>query len=128
MRAQDAGRRTRRAVAAVAAALMAVCGGGCAIAGRMSGVSDARALHEAGKPAEATILEIWDTGMTVNDDPVAGFLLEVRPAGGDAYRARTKLRIPRLAVPQFQPGRVVPVRIDPRDAAHVALDIYEFDK
>ncbi len=31
-----------------------------------------------GMPAQATILRIWDTGTTINDNPVVGFLLEVR--------------------------------------------------
>jgi hypothetical protein len=108
--------------------LVSVTAGGCAIADRISGVSDAKALQETGEPAEAEIIKIWDTGMTVNDDPVVGFLLEVRPAGKPGYQAETKLRISRLAISRFQPGAVVPVRIDPRHPKHVALDIYDFGK
>jgi hypothetical protein len=108
--------------------LVSVTAGGCALANRMSGVSDAKALQETGEPAEATILEIWDTGMTVNDDPVVRFLLEVHPAGKPGYQAETKLRISRLAISRFQPGAVVPVRIDPGHPKHVALDIYDFGK
>ncbi|MCJ7644655.1 MAG: DUF3592 domain-containing protein [Candidatus Aminicenantes bacterium] len=108
--------------------LVSVTAGGCALADRMSGVSDARTLQETGEPAEATILKIWDTGMTVNDDPVVRFLLEVRPAGKPVYQAETKLRISRLDIPRFQPGAVMPVRIDPRNPKHVALDIYDYGK
>ena len=98
----------------------------CGLAGRWSGVSLARELQRSGAPAEALILSIWDTGITVNNDPVVGFLLEVRPAGRPAYQARTKLLISRLDVPRIQPGAVVSVRIDPRDRERVALDIYEY--
>ena len=108
--------------------IVSVTAGGCALADRISGVSDAKALQETGEPAEAEIIKIWDTGMTVNDDPVVGFLLEVRPAGKPIYQAETKLRISRLAISRFQPGAVVPVRIDPRHPKHVALDIYDFGK
>jgi hypothetical protein len=108
--------------------IVSVTAGGCALADRISGVSDAKALQETGEPAEAEIIKIWDTGMTVNDDPVVGFLLEVRPAGKPGYQAETKLRISRLAISRFQPGAVVPVRIDPRHPKHVALDIYDFGK
>jgi hypothetical protein len=108
------------------AALVSMITGGCALADRMSGVSDAKALQEIGEPAEATIVKIWDTGMTVNDDPVVGFLLEVRPSGKPGYQAETKLRISRVDVPRVQPGMVVMVRIDPKDPKHVALDIYDY--
>jgi hypothetical protein len=108
--------------------LVSVTAGGCALADRMSGISDAKVLQKTGEPAEATILQIWDTGMTVNDDPVIRFLLEVHPTGKPDYQAETKLRISRLAISRFQPGAVVPVRIDPGHPKHVALDIYDFGK
>lgn len=98
----------------------------CALVNRVSGVSEARELQKTGEKAQAKILSIWDTGMTVNDDPVVGFLLEVYPEGRPAYQARTKLRISRLDIPRIQPEMIVPVRIDPNDPRRVALDIYEF--
>jgi hypothetical protein len=108
--------------------VLALALNGCAIANKMSGVSQAKELQTNGEPAQAEILKIWDTGMTVNDDPVVGFLLEVRPDGKDAYQAETKLLISRISVSQVQPGAVVPVRIDRVDPKRVSLDIYEFKK
>jgi hypothetical protein len=101
---------------------------GCAVIDRMSGVADAQDLQVHGESATAKILQIWDTGMTVNDDPVVGFVLEVRPADRPVYEAKTKLRISRLDIARIQPGTVVPVRVDPREPTHVALDIYEYDR
>jgi hypothetical protein len=98
------------------------------MANKMSGVSQAKELHASGNPAKAEILKIWDTGMTVNDDPVVGFRLKVTPEGKSDYEAETKLRIPRLEVSQYQPGAVVDVRVDPSDPQRVSLDIYDFDK
>ena len=77
-----------------------------------------------GTPAQATILRIWDTGTTINDNPVVGFLLEVRPQNLPAYQAESKSMIPRLSIPQFQPGATVPVKIDPQNQSRVALDIF----
>ncbi|HEU5100739.1 MAG TPA: hypothetical protein VFU22_17040 [Roseiflexaceae bacterium] len=77
-----------------------------------------------GTPAQATILRIWDTGTTINDNPVVGFLLEVRPQNLPAYQAESKSMIPRLSIPQFQPGATVPVKIDPLNQSRVALDIF----
>ena len=108
--------------------LLAISICSCAVANKMSGVSQAKELHATGNPAQAEILKIWDTGMTVNEDPVVGFLLKVRSEGKSDYEAETKIRIPRLQVSQYQPGAVVDVRVDPADPQRVSLDIYEFEK
>jgi len=100
----------------------------CVIIDTMGGDREARDLQASGEEATAKILEIWDTGMTINEDPVVGFVLEVRRKDQPVYEARTKLRISRLDIPRIQPGAVVPVRVDPRNPARVALDIYEYKK
>lgn len=90
---------------------------------RATGESQARALRETGLPAPATILRIWDTGITLNDDPVIGMEVEVRPEEGEPFRAVIqKSRISRIAIPQFQPGEEIAVRYDPWDSSQVALD------
>ena len=94
---------------------------GCGAINRMTGVAQARELQRTGVLAEATILRIWDTGMTLNDDPVVGFLLEVRPQEGEIYQAETKIVVSRIAIPQVQPGRIVPVRYDPAQRTRVSL-------
>jgi hypothetical protein len=100
---------------------------GCALVDRMSGVAETRRLQESGVPANARILEIWDTGITVNDDPVIGMRVEIDRPDGTAYPATIpKSLISRLDVPRFQPGASVSVRIDPQDPAIVALDAYKY--
>jgi uncharacterized protein YceK len=99
---------------------------GCAIANKTAGLSQAKELHKTGEPAQAKILEIADTGWTLNDDPVVSFLLEIYPDGQQPYQARTKIVISRVHIPQFTPGATVAVRIDPKDPTRVSLDIYEF--
>jgi hypothetical protein len=100
---------------------------GCALVDRMSGVAETRRLQETGVPASARILEIWDTGITVNDDPVIGMRVEIDRTDGSAYPAVIpKSLISRLDVPRFQPGATVQVRVDPQDPAKVALDAYRY--
>jgi hypothetical protein len=100
---------------------------GCGVFDRMSGVSEAKRLREVGLPVSARILEIWDTGITVNEDPVIGMRVEISRADGSVYTASiAKSLISRLDVPRFQPGATVPVRIDPQDPTKVALDAYSY--
>jgi hypothetical protein len=94
----------------------------CAIRDRMTGEAAAKHIRAVGVAADATVLQIWDTGITVNNDPVVGFLLDVKPDGRPAYQAKTKALISRLAVPRIQPGATLRVKYDPNDPAQVALD------
>jgi hypothetical protein len=112
-------------VTAVVLALAVISG--CAAIDRMSGTSEARELQRVGEPADALVLDIWDTGITVNDDPVIGLNVRVERADGTTYEAKiAKSRVSRVHIPQFQPGQRVPVRVDPRDPKRVALDVYRY--
>lgn len=116
-------RRQRAAVLIVLAAMA----GGCAMVDRMSGVAEARRLQETGLPATAIIVEVWDTGITVNDDPVIGLEIEVSRADGSVYAVTIpKSLVSRIDIPRFQPGSTVSVRIDPADSSIVALDVYRY--
>jgi hypothetical protein len=89
-----------------------------------TGMSEANDLQRVGVPAQAQILSIGETGLTVNDNPVITLDVEVRPADRPPYRGTIKrLLVSRLEVPQFQPGRVIPVRFDPRDPSRVSFDL-----
>jgi hypothetical protein len=117
--------RCRRAALLLVAA--AVVFNGCALTNKMSGVSEARAIQKVGEPARGTVLEVWDTGMTLNNDPVIGLRLTVARSGHPPYEAVIKKSpVSRVHIPQFQPGSSVPIRIDPRDPARVALDVYKY--
>lgn len=79
-----------------------------------------RSILANGEPGSATILKIWDTGTTINRDPVVRMLLEVQPASGSPFQAETEMLVSRLEIPQIQPGTVVSVKFDPTSKA-VAL-------
>jgi hypothetical protein len=81
-----------------------------------------KALMKSGKPAEATILEVEDTGVTINEIyPLVKVRLQVRPPGGQPYEAETKMLINRMEIPRIQPGLVVQVMYDPKDPSSVAI-------
>ena len=87
------------------------------------GVGMPQELQQKGVSAPAEIQEIWDTGWTINDDPVIGMKVRVQPADRPAYEATIeKTAISRLAIPQFQPGQALMVRFDPENPALVAVD------
>jgi hypothetical protein len=113
---------TRRSLLPAAAALLLFVLPGCAIRDRMTGEAEARRIRAVGVAAPATVVQIWDTGVTVNDDPVVGFLLDVKPEGQAPFQAKTKALVSRLAVPRVQPGAQLKVMFDPKDTTRVALE------
>ncbi len=120
-------RRLSRPLLAAVVALSLAGALGCGAFDHLSGVSTAKELQATGVAAEAEILSLWDTGITVNEDPVIGLKVRVRPASGAPYEATiAKSLVSRLDVPRFQPGQVIPVRVDPRDPARVAVDVYKY--
>jgi hypothetical protein len=79
-------------------------------------------LLKRGEPAEATILEVKETGITIQKNyPVAKLLLEVRPREGEPYQEWVKCMVNRFDIPTYQPGAVVQVMVDPRNRKKVAV-------
>ncbi|MGV3517325.1 hypothetical protein [Luteitalea sp.] len=111
-------RTTLRMAALALAALLAGCG---ATIDRMTGEGEADRIRRVGQRGEAVVLDISDTGVTLNDDPVVVLHLEVRRGDGTTYTATARALISRLDIPQVQPGATLAVAIDPADPAKVAL-------
>jgi hypothetical protein len=72
-------------------------------------------------PGQATILNLWETGMYVNQNPQVGFHLNVQHPDGSTYEAQTKTVVSIVQLPRLQPGATVSVKIDAQDRAKVAL-------
>jgi len=89
----------------------------------LQGQATTRQLLQTGVPAQATILTLADTGTTINGNPMADLLLDVRPADRPPFQARTRTIISRLRISMLQPGAVVPVRYDPNDLSKIAIDL-----
>jgi hypothetical protein len=80
-------------------------------------------LLKVGEPASATVLQVWDTGLTVNEfDIQVGLLLEVRPPGQSPYQTKTKTLVSRIQPTLYQPGMEVQVRYDPKNPDKVTVE------
>ena len=81
-------------------------------------------LQKTGVPAQATVLSIFDTGESINGYNIVRLAVEVRPAEGQPYQATVgRLVISCLQAFQYQPGKIIAVRYDPRDKSRVAVDL-----
>lgn len=80
-------------------------------------------LITTGRPAQATVLAIEETGWTVQGNyGQARLRLRVEPPdGGEPYEVTTKALINRFEIPAFQPGARVEVVVDPEDRTRVAV-------
>ena len=79
-------------------------------------------LLKTGQQAKAKILKVWDTGVTVNQNPQVGLLLEVTPMNKMPYQVETRQIISRLNPSLYQPGMEVDVRIDPDEESKIAIE------
>ncbi|MCU0371621.1 MAG: DUF3592 domain-containing protein [Ignavibacteria bacterium] len=79
-------------------------------------------LLQTGTRANGRILEVYDTGVTVNNQPQIGIKLEVTPVAGTPFTAEIKLIISRLQTSYYQPGLNCVVRYDPNNKKSVAIE------
>ena len=79
-------------------------------------------LLTRGVPAEAEILAVEETGITVQGNyPVGRFRFLVYPPEDEPYEATAKCTLNRFEIPAYQPGSTVHVLIDPKDHRKVTL-------
>lgn len=88
---------------------------------------ETRAILKHGEPAEATILELSETGSSLKINgqvprPGVTLKLAVRPQQGSSYETTLKTFISVLDVMKYQPGKVVQIKIDPNNRTRIALD------
>jgi hypothetical protein len=77
-------------------------------------------LALSGMPATAQVLSMQMTGTMVNMNPQVAAVLQVNGPQGP-YQVQTTAIVPQMNIPQFQPGRVVSVRINPQNPMDVAV-------
>ena len=70
-------------------------------------------LIATGIQGEATILQLEDTGMLINNSPRVAVVLEVRIPGYAPYQVRKTMTVPMIRMSQVQVGAVVAVMADP---------------
>jgi len=107
----------------VFASLRKILGGLGGIFGKSK---ERRRILEEGRPAEGEIIELGENSgggyMTINDQPVVNLKLRIYDGNKPPYEVSFDTVISRLAVPQFQPGVRIPVKIDPLDPNKVVID------
>lgn len=74
-----------------------------------------------GVTAEAEVLDVRDTGTTINDDPLVALQLEVRPSMAAAFQVEYKTLVSRLEVSQYRPGCKAVVLYDPANPKRLVL-------
>ena len=67
-----------------------------------------------GVTAQAKVLKVWDTGVSINDNPQVGLLLEITPPGLTPFQAQAKTLVSRLNAALVQPGVTAEVKYDPQ--------------
>jgi metallo-beta-lactamase class B len=110
-----------RRILRVGLVMVVIVNAGCAMVDQLTGEDVNREVRVNGLPAHAQVLEIWDTGVTLNDDPVVGFRLQVDAEGRTPWVAETRAVVSQLAIPRIQPGAILEVRYDPLDPSRVAI-------
>ena len=90
-----------------------------------SGKTAKRILKE-GIPATATILYLGENSkggvVTINDQPYLNIKLKIDNGKNPLYEISFDTIIPHSDIPQFQPGTVFPVKIDPNNSKSVVID------
>ncbi|MDX6659081.1 MAG: hypothetical protein QOH62_3874 [Solirubrobacteraceae bacterium] len=76
----------------------------------------AQQLMQSGRVGSATISAVRQTGTFVNNNPECEIDLQVSVDGGAPYAVTHRQVLAMVALPSFQPGASVPVRVDPGDA------------
>ena len=83
-------------------------------AGAVKKALQAKRLVESGTRGVGTVLQVNDTGMTINDDPRVEIVVRVAPVdGGATVERRKKVVVPRVAIPRV--GERYPVWYDVAD-------------
>lgn len=83
---------------------------------------NANRLQKTGIPAKARVLEVRDTGVTINNNPQVKLVLEVKNSLGQKYTTQCRVLVSRINPGAYQAGMELPIRIDPKNEMNVVLD------
>lgn len=81
-------------------------------------------LVATGKQGTAVVLELSDTGVTINDDPRVKLRLEIHIPNYQPYQAQKTVTLPLIYLPQVQTGSTINILADPErpeDEKRIAL-------
>lgn len=83
---------------------------------------NASRLQKTGLPGTARILEVKDTGVTINNSPQVKLILEVKNSLGQKYTTQCRVLVSRINPGAYRPGMELPVKIDPKNEMNVVID------
>lgn len=83
---------------------------------------NASRLQKTGLPGRAKIMEVKDTGVTINNNPQVKLILEVKNSFGQKYTTQCRVLVSRINPNMFMPGMEVAVKIDPKNEQNVVID------
>ncbi len=83
---------------------------------------NANRLQKTGLPGTARILEVKDTGVTINNNPQVKLMMELKNSFGQKYNTQCRVLVSRINPNAFMPGMEVPVKIDPKNEQNVVID------
>jgi hypothetical protein len=79
-------------------------------------------LQKRGLPGRARIIEVRDTGVTINNNPQVKLVLELKNPLGQRYTTHCRVLVSRLNPTAYSAGMEVPVKIDPQNEKNVVID------
>lgn len=83
---------------------------------------NASRLQKTGLPGTARILEVKDTGVTINNNPQVKLILEVKNSFGQKYNTQCRVMVSRLNPGMFMPGMEIAILIDPKNEQNVVIN------
>ncbi len=83
---------------------------------------NANRLQKTGLPGTARILEVKDTGVTINNSPQVKLILEVKNNFGQKYTTQCRVLVSRINPNAYMPGMELPLKIDPKNEMNVVID------
>lgn len=74
-----------------------------------------------GVTAQARVMKVWDTGVSINDNPQVGLLLHITPSMSAAFDVEAKTIVSRLNAALVQPGITAEIKYDPQNPKRLQI-------
>jgi len=83
----------------------------------IDGVNQNNWLAQSGLDADALVLSVTDTGMTINMNPVVELRLKINSAAGISFEAISRTMVSRISVPRA--GDSIKIKYNPADPTQI---------
>jgi hypothetical protein len=90
--------------------------------GMLRRYNEAQRLRVEGVAGQAQVLEMSQTGVTMNDQPQIRIRLMISAPGHGTYEKTVKEYVPLIMLGRLSSGAPLPVRVDPNDRENLIID------